>query len=192
MSKTKRRKRARQRRKAKWLKKARKIQARYDRELQHSELLNQFQDFIDREYRSGAMSLFRWTHDPYTADDFKPQIFQSFSDRDISEVPVPSPTGSDKKIKSYVERFTLSHFLTEQQAIAKYREQLDILQNSDHPERVEGFKEKKGTYVQKCCYGEGDALYGKPGNGGHIDILPLRGLIPERVIDTTYTPVKIV
>ena len=192
MSITKRRKRARKRRKAKWLKSVQKTQARYEKELQHSELLDQFRAFIDKEYHSGEMTLFRWVHDPYTADDFKPQIFQSFSDRDISEVRVPSPTGSEKKIKSYVERFTLSHFLTEQQAIAKYREQLEILQNSDHPERVEGFKDNKGTYVQKCRYGERDALYGKPGDGGHIDILPLRGLYPERVIDTTYTPVKIV
>ena len=192
MSISKRRKRKRQHRKAKWLKSARKIQVRYERELQHSELLGQFRTFIDKEYHSGEMTLFRWIHDPYTADDFKPQIFQSSSDRDISEVRVPSPTGSEKRIKSYVNRFTLSHFLTEQQAIAKYREKLDILQNSNHPESVEAFKENKGTYVQKCCYGERDALYGNPNDEGHIDILPLRGLNLGRVIDTTYTPVKIV
>lgn len=192
MSIAKRRRRARQRRKTKWLKKARKIQSVYDRELQHSDLLNQYKAFIDREYHSGEMTLFRWAHDPYTADDFKPQIFQSFSDRDISEIQVPSPTGSEKRIKSYVERFTLSHFLTEEQARGKYEEVISILQNSDHPESVEGFKAKKGTYIQKCNYSENDALYGTPNDEGHIDILPLRGLKPERVIDTTYKPVKIV
>ena len=66
------------------------------------------------------------------------------------------------------------------------------LSSSAHPESVEGFKENKGTYVQKCNYGENDILYGVPDKEGHINILLCRGFNPERVIDTTYTPVKIV
>lgn len=192
MSIAKRRKRAQKRRNRRWLKRARKIQTKYARELQHSELLNQFQEFIADEYQRGDITLYRWSHDPYTADDFKPQIFQSFSDRDISEVRVPSPTGSKKKIKKYVDYFTLSHFISEQHAIDKYNNVIADLSSSAHPESVEGFKENKGTYVQKCNYGENDILYGVPDEEGHINILLCRGFNPERVIDTTYTPVKIV
>lgn len=192
MSIAKRRKRARKRRNRRWLKRARKIQTRYARELQHSELLNQFQAFIAEEYQRGDITLYRWSHDPYTADDFRPQMFQSFSDRDISEVHVPSPTGSKKKIKKYVDYFTLSHFISERQAIDKYNNMITYLSSSAHPESVEGFKENKGTYVQKCNYGENDILYGVPDEEGHINILLCRGFNPERVIDTTYKPVKII
>lgn len=192
MSIAKRRKRARQRRRAKWLKRARKMQARYDRELQHSELLSQFMAYINEEYHRGEITLYRWTHDPYTADDFKPQIFQSFSLRDISEIHVPSPAGSKKKIKKYVDHFTLSHFISEQQAFDNYLEQIERLASSNHPERVEGFKEDKGTFIQKCNYGENDIFYGKPEESGHINVLLCRGFNPQKVIDTTYTPVKIV
>lgn len=192
MSKAKRLRRARQRRKRKWLKRARKIQRRYDRELQHSELLTQFQAYIDEEFHRGEITLYRWAHNPYTSDDFKPQIFQSFSTRDISDVFVPSPTGSRQRIKKYVEYFTLSHFISEEQAVSRYMEVISGLADSGHPERAEGFKENKGTYVQRCVYGEDDIVYGTPDEKGHIDALLCKGFDPERVIDTTYTPVKIV
>lgn len=192
MSIAKRHKRSRKRHKAKWLKRARKIQALHDRELQYYELLSLFQTYIDEEFHRGNITLYRWSHDPYTSDDFKPQIFQSFSDRDITDVKVPSPTDSKKKVKKYVEFFTLSHFMTSQQAVDRYSEIISDLTNSDHPERVEGFKENKGTYVQKCNYSENDALYGNPDEDGHVNVLLCNGFAPERVIDTTFMPIKIV
>lgn len=192
MSITKRKRRARKRRIEKWRSRARKIQARYNREFQYSELLGQYRKFINEEYRRGEITLYRWAHNPFTTDDFKPQIFQSFSDRDISEVIIPSPTGSRKRIKKYVDYFTLSHFVSEQQAIDKYRALISNLSSSCHPESVLEFKEHKGTYVQKCNYGENDALYGIPNDEGHINVLLCKGFDPERVVDTTYTPIEIV
>lgn len=170
----------------------RKILQKRSRELQYAELLSKFQSYIDDHYHRGSITLYRWTHDPYTGDDFRPQIFQSFSDRDITEYDVPSPTGSLKKVASYVGRFTLSHYLTEEQAIAKYMELVSALTNSDHPERIDGFKENKGTFVTRCNYSEEDALYGEVEENGHVNILLCNGFDPQRVVDTTYTPVKIV
>lgn len=192
MSVSKRRKRARNRRKKKWLKKARKIQLKYARELQHSDLLSKFQSYIDEEYKRGEIALYRWAHNPYTADDFTPQIFQSFSTRDINDIYIPPVDDNKKRIKGYVEYFTLSHFMTEQQAIDKYKNVINNLLNSDHPEKVKDFMENKGQYVQRCKYGENDVLYGSPNAEGHVNVLPCMGLDPDKVIDTTYTPVKIV
>lgn len=103
MSISKRRRRARNRRIKKWRKRARKIQARYNRELQYSELFDQFHTYLNEEYQRGCITLYRWVHDPFTADVFKPQIFQSFSDRDISDVYIPTPIENVKRIKKYVD-----------------------------------------------------------------------------------------
>lgn len=192
MSTAKRRKRAKRRRNAKWRKWSRKILRNRRRELQHSELLSQFQSYIDTTYQRGAITLFRWAHDPFTGDDFRPQIFQSFSDRDISEVKVPSPAGSLKKIEMYVNYFTLSHFLSVDQAATAYKEQIEKLRGSDHPERIEDFIQNKGCYVQKCNYEEDDILYGEGSPTGHINVLPCVGLDPTRVIDTTFTPLNMI
>lgn len=192
MSKPKRRKRSKKRKREKLRKRIRKILQRRNRELQHSDLLSKFQTYIDEEYHRGNITLYRWAHSPYTDDDFRPQIFQSFSDRDISEIYVPSPTDKRNKVAQYVRWFTLSHYLTEEQAISNYKNIVSKLRTSDHPERVSGFKESKGMYVTKCYYTENDALYGNADENGHIDILLCNGFDPKRVVDTTYTPVKIV
>ena len=187
MSKSKRRRRPKQRRKAKLRKRIRKIQRKRNREVQHSEYLGMFQPFIDDEYQRGSKTLYRWTHHPITEDDFLPQVFQSFSDIDIDGIDVPSPSGSKKRIASYVEKFTLSHFETEQQAIGRYNEVISNLKNSDHPERAEGFKESKGSYLTKCNYSEDDILFGQPDEHGHINVLLCKGFDARRVVDTTYT-----
>lgn len=187
MSKSKRRRRSKQRKKAKLRKKLRIIQRRRNRELQYSEYLSMFQSYIDEVFRRGEIILFRWSHHPITDDDFLPQAFQSFSDIDINGIDVPSPSGSRRRIKSYVDRFTLSHFATEQQAIDRYNELLSILKNSNHPERVEGFKENKGTYLIKCNYSEDEILFGQPDEHGHINVLLCNGFVARRVVDTTYT-----
>ena len=192
MSISKRRRRARNRRIEKWRKRARKIQARYNRELQYSELLDQFHTYINEEYQRGCITLYRWVHDLFTADDFKPQIFQSFSDRDISDVYIPTPIENVKRIKKYVDYFTLSHFLSERQAVEKYNSIIEKLATGPHPETVDKFMNEKGTYIQKCNYGEDDILYDTPNDEGHVNALLCRGFDPERVIDTTYTPIKIV
>lgn len=192
MSKSKRRRRSKQRKKYKLRKLLRKIQQKRNRELLYSKLLNAYQDYINENYHRGEITLYRWVHNPYTDDDFLPQIFQSFSDRDISDVYRPLPTDTPKKVGNYVKWFTVSHYLTEEQAIENYKKTISNIQNGDYPERVDGFMENKGTYVVSCNYTEDDALYGKPGDDGHINVLLCNGFDPKRVVDTTYTPVKII
>lgn len=192
MSIAKRRKRTLKRKKNKLRKLLHRNQRRLNRELLHSDLLYQFSQFIEDEFQRGEITLYRWSHNPIIGDDFLPQIFQSTSDIDITDVEVPSPTDSKKKIKHYVNYFTLSHFISEQQAVDEYNRIKDNILNSDHPERIEGFIENKGSYVQKVDYEEDDIMYAQPDQRGHINTLPCVGMDPQRVIDTTYIPVKLI
>lgn len=191
MSTSKRRRRAKRRRKAKLRKLIRKILQKRNRELQHAELLSLYQAFIDGHYYRGNITLYRWTHNPNTDDDFRPQIFQSFSDRDISEVELPSSVENSTQVDSYVRKFTVSHYLTEEQAIASYKDMISSMINDGHSEKVANFMNTKGTFVTKCNYTVDDALYRKH-KKGHVNVLLCKGFDPKRVVDTTYTPVKIV
>ena len=192
MSIAKRRKRSLKRKKKKLRKLIRKNQRRLNRELQHSDLLDKFSRFIEEEYQRGEITLYRWSHNPIIGDDFLPQVFQSSSDIEITDIEVPSPTDSKKEIRHYVNYFTLSHFISEQQAIEEYNRIKENIINSDHPERFVGFVENKGSYVQKVDYEEDDIMYSQPDKRGHINALPCVGMDPQRVIDTTYIPVKLI
>lgn len=123
------------------------------RELAHNEFLTPFLDVVYEEYTPENVSLYRWVHNPQVADDFKPQIFQSVTSFSPDDLLIPASDAPKEVVLQYTSWFTLSHFVTLEEAVKAWRFSLDGILKKTKPEKkdkaIERWIEKKGQYIAK-------------------------------------------
>ncbi len=165
------------------------------RELANGEYLASFKEVIYGEYRPENVSLYRWMHNPNCGDDFLPQIFQEASSMSVDMLEVPSANASKDAILEYASWFTLSHFVSLEDAVKAWRSNLDkILKKEKQNKRdklIQRWIKKKGQYVMKIDYTEDSGLVGQQDNGVHKEVFPFQGVDIASLIDKELQPFKI-
>lgn len=180
-------------RKRKERREKRKIQER--RKLANEEYLASFLNVIYEEYVPDNVSLYRWVHNPIIPDDFKPQIFQSVTSFSPDDLSIPASDSPKKVVLEHTSRFTLSHFVTLEEAVKAWYTSLNNLLKKAKPEKkdkiIERWIEKKGQYVVKVDYTKSAGLIGPQDDGIHKEIFPYKGVDVASLIDNTFQPFKI-
>lgn len=180
-------------RKRKERRKKQKMQER--RVLAHEEYLTPFLDVIYEEYVPENVSLYRWVHNPMVADDFKPQIFQSVTSSSPDDLLIPASDAPKGVVLQHTSWFTLSHFVTLEEAVKAWRVSLNGILKKTKPEKknkaIERWIEKKGQYVAKIDYTESAGLIGPQGDGIHKEVFPYENIDVASLIDKTFQPFKI-
>lgn len=165
------------------------------RELAHNEYLAPFLDVIYEEYAPENVSLYRWMHDPRVADDFKPQIFQSVTSSSPDDLLIPASDAPKEVVLQYASWFTLSHFITLEEAVRAWRSSLNGILKKTMPGKrdkaIERWVEKKGQYIVKIDYTEDTGLIGPQGDGVHKEVFPYKNVDVATLIDKTFQPFKI-
>lgn len=166
------------------------------RRLAHSAFLEPFLDYIIEEYKPVNISLFRWVHNPTISDDFKPQIFQENSPIAPEEIKIPPADAPKKVIFDYTDRFTLSNYVTIEDAKAEWNNTLGRRLKGKPEERKKSIIEKwiksKGEYVVKVDYTEDTAIVGpQSDDGAHKQAFLFEGIDGASLIDKTFKPIKI-
>ena len=133
MSSKQQRKRFKAMRKRKERREKRKIQERH--KLANGEYLASFLDVIYDEYTPDNVSLYRWVHNPIIPDDFKPQIFQSVTPFSPDDLSIPASDAPKEVILEHTSWFTLSHFVTLEEAVKAWYTSLNYLLNKAKPEK---------------------------------------------------------
>ena len=165
------------------------------RELAHSEYLASFKDVIYEDYTPQNVSGYRWVHNPNVADDFRPQIFQEATSSSPDDLKAPSPDAPKEVVMEYASMFTLSHFVSLEEAVKAWKTNLNRLLKKTKPGKedrvIERWIEKKGQYVMKIDYTEESGLVGPGGDGVHKEIFLFEGVDVASLIDKTFQPYKI-
>jgi len=163
--------------------------------LAHEEYLAPFLDVIYEEYVPENVSLYRWVHNPLVADDFKPQIFQSVTSSSPDDLLVPASDAPKEIVLQYTSWFTLSHFVTLEEAVKAWRTRLDGILKKTKPKKkdkeIERWIEKKGQYIAKIDYTEETGLIGPQGDGIHKEVFPYEDVDVATLIDKAFQPFKI-
>lgn len=180
-------------RKRKERRKKQKMQER--RVLTHEEYLTSFLDVIYEEYVPENVSLYRWVHNLMVADDFKPQIFQCVTSSSPDDLLVPASDAPKEVVLQYTSYFTLSHFVTLEEAVKAWRVSLNGILKKTKPEKqskaIERWIEKKGQYVAKIDFTESAGLIGPQGDGIHKEFFSYKDIDVASLIDKTFQPFKI-
>jgi hypothetical protein len=85
--------------------------------LAYNDYLKPFLKIIQEEYKPDNVSLYRWVHNPFSSDDFKPQIFQDSNPNTPEGLKVPSDDAPKEVILEYTNYFTLSNYTTQEDAV---------------------------------------------------------------------------
>lgn len=179
------------------LKRLAKIRKRSKRKgiLAHYTYLAPFLSTIESEYTCQDISLYRWSHYPYIADDFKPQIFQDSNPNSPESLEVPSKDAPKDIILAYTSWFTISHYTTEQAAIDEWNRSLNKRLQKAKPNKRDKVKSDwirgKGEYIIKIDYSKADGLVGPADDGIHKEVFIYDGVDIARLVDKDYTPIKI-
>lgn len=163
--------------------------------LAYDEYLHPYKEVIYEHYKPTAVSLYRWVHDPNVPDDFKPQIFQDISTISPEKMKAPEVDALEEAILQYTSRFTLSHFVTPDEAMKAWQQSLGNLLKKVKPEKqaekTENWIKKKGQYVVKINYTEESGLIGPQTDGSHKEIFLYEETDVASLIDRTFPPIKI-
>lgn len=168
---------------------------RIDHELANSEYLAPFKDVIYEEYHPENVSLYRWGHHPNISDDFKPQIFQETSSMSVDMLKEPSGDAPKVVKLEYTSWFTLSNFISLEEAIKAWQSNLGKLLKKEKPDKrdkiVKRWIDKKGQYVMKIDYTEEAGLIGPQGDGIHKEFFPFQDVNIGSLVDRSFQPAKI-
>lgn len=193
MTSKRKRKYLKNKRKQKERRKLRKLQNQP--RLAYDEYLHPFKEVIYEHYKPATVSLYRWVHDPNVPDDFKPQIFQDISTIFPEKMKAPEANAPKEVILQYTSRFTLSHFVSPDEAIKAWQQSLCYLLKKAKPEKqaekTENWINKKGQYVVKIDYTEESGLIGPQTDGSHKEIFLYEETDVASLIDRTFQPIKI-
>lgn len=164
--------------------------------LANSSYLTSCIDVIYKQYKPEDVSLYRWTHNPITEDDFKPQIFQSVSSMSEDDLSIPDIDAPDEVKLEYASWFTLSNFDTPENAVSAWQNRLDnMLKKCKTPEKkekeIEKWVKKKGQYVTQINYTKESGLIGPCDDDIHKEFFPFEGANIELLIDKDFPPIKI-
>lgn len=165
------------------------------RELANGEYLASFLDVIYEEYTPDNVSLYRWVHNPIIPDDFKPQIFQSGTSFSPDDLRIPASDAPKEVVLEHISWYTLSHFVSSEDAVKAWHTSLNNLLKKAKPEKkdkiTEHWIEKKGQYIVKVDYTKSAGLIGPQGDGIHKEIFPFKDVDVASLIDKTFQPIKI-
>lgn len=164
------------------------------RELAHSEYLAPFKEVIYESYRQEDVSLYRWVHNPPIEDDFLPQIFQEASSMSVDILKEPSADAPKEVILEYTSWFTLSNFVSLEDAIKVWQLNLGkaVKKKTDNRDKaIRRWIDKKGQYVMKIDYTKESGLIGPQGDGIHKEIFPFQDVDIASLVDKSFQPVKI-
>lgn len=165
------------------------------RELANSKYLTPFKEVIYDAYRSENVSLYRWGHNPNSEDDFRPQIFQEVSSMSVDMLEIPSVDAPKEVILEYTSWFTLSNFVSLEDAIKAWQSSLNKILKKVKPGKrdkiIQRWIEKKGQYVMKIDYTEDSGLIGPQGVGVHKEFFPFRDVDIASLVDKSFQPFKI-
>ena len=184
-------------RKAKLKRKAkRKKQNKNGLVLAYHDHLEPFLSAIESDNKPQDISLYRWVHQPYIEDDFKPQIFQESNPNSPDTLKRPQEGAPKEVIDEYTKWFTLSHFITEQDAINEWHRNLNKnLSKAKSPEKRQGAINKwitsKGDYIAKINYTKDCGLIGPSEDAVHKQVYIYSGVDVVSLIDKDYIPIKI-
>ena len=139
--------------------------------------------------------LYRWGHNPNSEDDFRPQIFQEVSSMSVDMLEVPSVDAPKEVILEYASWFTLSNFVSLEDAIKAWQSSLNKILKKVKPGKrdktIQRWIEKKGQYVMKIDYTEDSGLIGPQGDGVHKEFFPFRDVDIASLVDKSFQPFKI-
>ena len=166
------------------------------RVLAYSQNLEPYLDVIGKEYKSEDVTLYRWMHFPPIPDDFKPQIFQENNPIGVDDLACPDADAPDEVKLEYVGRFTLSGFVTPEDAVDEWKRNLSkrtekVKDVDKKRQKTEKWIADKGQYVYKVDYTVDTALVGPQSDGIHKQAFLLEGVDPETLIDSAFKPIKI-
>lgn len=164
--------------------------------LAHSQNLEPYLDVIEKEYKPEDVTLYRWMHCPPIPDDFKPQIFQENNPNSVEDLVCPDPDAPDEVKLEHVGRFTLSGFVTPEDAVDEWKRNLhkrtEKVKDADRKQKkIEKWIADKGQYVYKVDYTIDTAMVGPRGDGVHKQVFLFDGIEPRDLIDPTFEPIKI-
>ncbi len=164
--------------------------------LVHFQNLEPYLDVIEKEYKSEDVTLYRWMHCPPIPDDFKPQIFQENNPIGVDDLACPDADAPDEVKLEYVGRFTLSGFVTPEDAVDEWKR--NLCKRTEKVKDVEKKRQKtekwiadKGQYVYKVDYTVDSAMVGPQNDGIHKQAFLFEGVDPETLIDSAFKPIKI-
>ena len=166
------------------------------RVLAHLQNLEPYLDVIEREYLAEDITLYRWMHCPPIDDDFRPQIFQESNPIGVDDLQCPDVDAPDEVKLEHVGKFTLSGFVTLQDAVDEWKRNLhkrtEKVKDADRKQKkIEKWIADKGQYVYKVDYTIDTAMAGPRGDGVHKQVFLFDGIEPRDLIDPTFEPIKI-
>lgn len=163
--------------------------------LAYNEYLEPFQKIIEEEYKPQSLSLYRWVHNPIIPDDFKPQIFQDCNPNTPEGLIKPSEDDPKEVILEYTNWFTLSHYITPDEALNhwKYLLAKRIEGKSEEKKKiqVDNWIKNKGDHIVKVDYTPETAIVGPYEDGIHKQVFLFEDIDASSLIDTNFSPIKI-
>lgn len=159
------------------------------------EYLNPYMDTILEEYKPEDLSLYRWAHIPFIADDFRQQIYQEGNPNNPETLHKPGLDAPKEVILEYIDNFTFSNYLTIEDAKRLWRETLQnrikkVAECKKEREK-QRWIQKKGQYIIKVNYTKDTGIVGLQDDDVHKLALLYDGVNFEDLIDKSFTPVKI-
>lgn len=166
-----------------------------DRRLADYEYLNPYMDTVLEEYKAEDLSLYRWAHNPLVKDDFLQQIYQESNPDSPETLKAPDLDASKEVILDYIDNFTYSNYLTVEDAVKLWRDnlqhRLSKVRANKKEKEIQKFIRKKGQYIIKVDYNKDVAIVGIQNNEVHKLTLLYDGVKFEDLIDKSFTPIKI-
>lgn len=164
--------------------------------LANSEYLASYLEVIYENYKPEDVSLYRWSHSPHADGDFLPQVFQDSTPFSVEDLEAPPADAPKDVIHEYVSWFSLSHFVTADDAIRVWRETLKgrlrkVHDPAKREKEIRKWIEKKGQYVTKIDYTEDSGIVGPQGDGVHKQVFPYEGVDVASLEDKMFQPIKI-
>lgn len=167
-----------------------------ERCLAYKEYLEPFQSIIEEEYKPQSSSLYRWVHNPIISDDFKPQIFQDCNPNTPENLLKPSKDDPKAVVLGYTDWFTLSHYVTPEDAIKEWKHLLEKRIKGKSEEKtksqVDNWIRNKGDHIVKVDYTPETAIVGPSGDGIHKQVFLFEDVDASSLIDTSFSPIKLI
>lgn len=165
------------------------------RSLAYKEYLEPFQNIIEEEYKPQSLSLYRWVHNPIISDDFKPQIFQDCNPNTPERLIKPSENDPKEVVLEYTSWFTLSHYVTPDDAINEWKHFLNKLIKGKSEEKkkikIDNWIRNKGDHIVKLDYTPETAIVGPNGDGIHKQVFLFEDVDASSLVDDSFSPIKI-
>lgn len=135
-------------------------------------------------------------HCPPIDDDFRPQIFQENNPITVDDLLCPDVNAPDEVKLEHVGKFTLSGFVTLQDAVDEWKKNLHkrtekVKDAGKKQKKIEKWIAAKGQYVYKVDYTIDTAMTGPQGDGVHKQVFLFDGIEPRDLIDPSFEPIKI-